>query len=106
MEPYAVIETGGKQYRVKAGDTLNVERLKSDIGQTVELTPVLALSNGAELAIGTPEVAGAKVSAEVVDHIRGPKLVAFKKKRRKGYKKKTGHRQDLTVLKVRSVGGE
>jgi large subunit ribosomal protein L21 len=103
MEPYAVVETGGKQYRVKAGDTLTVELLAGEAGQTVELGPVLALSDGQDLKIGAPLVAGAKVSAEIVKHIRGEKVVAFKKKRRKGYKRKVGHRQELTVVKVSGI---
>jgi len=106
MEPYAVIATGGKQYMVKAGDTLRVERLQTDIGQTVELSRVLAVCDGKQLTVGTPEVEGARVSAEVLDHPRGPKLVAFKKKRRKGYSRKVGHRQELTVLKVNAIGAE
>jgi large subunit ribosomal protein L21 len=103
MEPYAVVETGGKQYRVKTGDTLKVELLAGEVGQTVELGAVLALSDGQDLKIGAPLVAGAKVSAEIVKTIRGEKVVAFKKKRRKGYKRKVGHRQKLMVIKVSSI---
>jgi large subunit ribosomal protein L21 len=104
MEAYAVVETGSKQYRVKAGDTLKVERLKADVGATVDLTSVLAISDGSTLQVGAPEVKGAKVKASVVSHVHGPKLVSFKKKRRKNYMRKQGHRQDLTVLKVESIG--
>lgn len=104
MEPYAVVETGGKQYRVKAGDTLKVELLDGDKGAAVVLDSVLALSDGAKLTIGTPLVKGAKVNAEIVEQARGPKLVAYKKKRRKGYERKVGHRQHLTVLRVASIG--
>jgi large subunit ribosomal protein L21 len=103
MQPYAVVESGGKQYRVAAGDTLKVERLDAETGATVEVTPVLALSDGTTLRIGKPSVQGAAVKASVVDHIRGEKVVAFRKKRRKGYQRKVGHRQELTVLKVESV---
>ena len=103
MEPYAIIETGGKQYMVKAGDRLEVELLEGEPGAKVELRPVLAASDGKSLSVGAPEIAGAKVVAEVLTHKRGPKVVAFKKKRRKGYKRKVGHRQELTVLKVESV---
>ena len=104
MDAYAVVETGGKQYRVKAGDTLKVELLKGDAGSTLVLENVLAVSDGKELKIGTPYVKGAKVSAKIVEHAKGPKVVAFKKKRRKGYKRKVGHRQPLTVLSVAKIG--
>jgi large subunit ribosomal protein L21 len=104
MEAYAVIETGGKQYRVQSGDTLNVELLEAEVGADVALDRVLAVSDGATLTVGTPVVEGARVNARVVEHIRGPKVVSFKKKRRKGFKKKIGHRQELTVLKVENLG--
>jgi len=104
MEPYAVIETGGKQYRVQAGDSLSVELLEGEPGTAVVIDAVLALSDGKELTIGTPRVKGAKVSAEIVKQTKADKVVAFKKKRRKGYKRKVGHRQPLTVLRVASIG--
>jgi large subunit ribosomal protein L21 len=104
MEPYAVVETGGKQYLVKAGDTLRVELLDGEAGTKTDLATVLALSDGKELKIGAPYVAGAKVSVEIVEHLRAPKVVAFKKKRRKGYHKQIGHRQHLTVLRVAGIG--
>lgn len=100
MEPYAVIETGGKQYRVKAGDVLKVELLSAEAGAKVAADRVLAFSDGTSLKIGTPTVPGAKVELEVVAHARSKKVVAFKKKRRKGYKKTIGHRQTLTEVKV------
>lgn len=102
MEAYAVVETGGKQYRVKAGDTLKVELLEGEAGGTVELA-VLAVSDGTTLTVGKPVVKGAKVSASIVEHMKAPKVVAFKKKRRKGYKRKVGHRQPLTVLRVEKI---
>ena len=104
MEAYAVVGTGGKQYRVKAGDTLKVEILEGEAGSTVTLDQVLALSDGKALTVGTPLVKGAKVVAEIVERTKGPKLVAYKKKRRKGYSRKVGHRQPLTVLRVASIG--
>ncbi|MEI6563601.1 MAG: 50S ribosomal protein L21 [bacterium] len=104
MDAYAVVGTGGKQYLVKAGDTLKVELLEGEAGSTIVLDSVLALSDGKDLKVGTPLVKGAKVSAEIVEHIKAPKVVAFKKKRRKGYKRKVGHRQPLTVLRVASIG--
>ena len=100
---YAVIETGGKQYRVKQNDTLQVERIKTDVGAEAELDTVLAISDGKKLQIGAPHVDKAKVVVKVLDHIRGKKLVSFKKKRRKGQSCKKGHRQELTVLQVQSI---
>lgn len=103
MDPYAVIETGGKQYRVKAGDELMIERLPGEPGAVVRLSPVLACSNGAALTVGRPAVEGAEVEAEIVEQLRGPKVVSYKKKRRKGYERKVGHRQELTRVRVRGV---
>jgi len=104
MEAYAVVETGGKQYRVKAGDVVKVEKLEAEVGSKVELDRVLALSDGTTLTIGKPAVEGAKVVSTVMDQRRDPKVVNFKKKRRKGYRRKIGHRQSVTLLKVESVG--
>ena len=103
MEAYAVVETGGKQYFVRPGQVIQVEKLDAEAGSKVELAPVLAVSGGGPTAIGTPAVSGAKVAATVVRQMRGEKVVSFKKKRRKGYRKKIGHRQSLTELKVDSV---
>ena len=102
-DTYAVIETGGKQYMVKEGDVLRVERLKAEVGDKVAMERVLAVSDGENLSIGTPQVDKAVVNTTVQDHIRGEKVVSFKKKRRKGYSKKIGHRQELTVLNVESI---
>ncbi len=103
MKAYAVIETGGKQYRVEAADTLRVERLPAEVGARITIQPVLAVSDGATLTIGRPYVEQAEVVATVVDHVRGAKVVAFRKKRRKGYNRKQGHRQEQTVLKIESI---
>ncbi len=103
MDAYAVIETGGKQYRVKQGDTLQVELVGAEAGAQVPAARVLAVSNGATLNIGTPIVKGARVELEVVRNLRGPKVVSFKKKRRKGYKKTIGHRQELSEVKVAAI---
>ena len=100
---YAVIETGGKQYRVKAGDTLEVERLPVEAGQAATFDRVLLVNNDGQLAIGTPTVANASVIADVVAHKRGEKKLTFKMKRRKGYHKTIGHRQELTVVKVKEI---
>ncbi len=102
MEAYAVIETGGKQYRVQQGDVLDIELLAADEGASIEFD-ALAVSNGSELSIGTPVVDGAKVKASVVENLRGKKIYSFKKKRRKGYRRKIGHRQELTKIKVETI---
>lgn len=106
MEAYAVIETGGKQYRIEAGQTLDVERLEGDAGAQIAVGRVLALSDGSALSVGTPVVEGATVTAEIIEQLRGPKVVSFKKKRRKGYKRKLGHRQELTRIKIVSLDGK
>jgi large subunit ribosomal protein L21 len=102
MEAYAVVETGGKQYRVQKGTVLAVELLGGDAGSKVTLSRVLAISDGTELTIGTPDISGSAVTAEIVEQFRAPKVISFKKKRRKGYHKKIGHRQSLTRIKVES----
>jgi large subunit ribosomal protein L21 len=103
MEAYAVVETGGKQYLVRAGDTLPVEKIEAQPGAKVELASVLALSDGAALLIGTPDVKGAKVACAVVEQTKGPKVRSFKKRRRKTYSRRKGHRQKLTLIKVESI---
>jgi large subunit ribosomal protein L21 len=100
---YAVLETGSKQYRVTAGDTLEIERLPVDAGQSYTFDRVLLVNNEGKVTVGAPTVAGAGVVADVVEHIRGEKLVTFKMKRRKGYHKKIGHRQELTVVKIKEI---
>lgn len=100
---YAVLETGGKQYRVAAGDTLEVERLKADAGQTFTFDRVLLVSKDGQISVGAPTVPGATVVADVVDHHRGDKKVIWKMKRRKGYHKKQGHRQELTLVKIKEI---
>jgi large subunit ribosomal protein L21 len=100
---YAVIETGSKQYRVTAGDTLEVERLASDAGQTFTFDRVLLVSNDGKVSLGAPMVKNATVTADIVEHKRGPKVIAFKMKRRKGYHRTVGHRQELTVVKIKEI---
>ena len=104
MEPYAVIQAGGKQYRVEKGDVVEVNRLAEESGASIALE-VLAVSNGEALTFGTPSLDSGLVKADVLDHLRGKKLIAFKKKRRKGYKKKIGHRQELTKIKITDIAG-
>jgi large subunit ribosomal protein L21 len=100
----AVIRTGGKQYRVSEGDTLAVELLKGNPGDEIEFKEVLLLG-GESPKIGTPLVAGAKVMAQILNHDRGERLVVFKFKRRKRYKRKNGHRQHFTAVKITSIQG-
>ena len=104
MEAYAVVETGGKQYRVEVGQTFDIERLPVQAGNEVEIAEVLAVSDGQALRIGRPYVEGARVVFTVVaDDKRGEKLVNFKKRKRKGYERKVGHRQELTTVTVKSI---
>jgi len=100
---YAVLETGSKQYRVVAGDTLQIERLAVKAGEAVTFDRVLLLNEDGKLTVGSPTVAAATILADVVEHIRGKKTVAFKMKRRKGYHKTIGHRQELTVVKIKDI---
>src|SRR5207249_2243958 len=100
---YAILETGSKQYRVAPGDTLEVERLAVDAGQPVTFDRVLLVNDNGKVTIGAPTVAQASIVADVVEHIRGDKKVTFKMKRRKGYHKTIGHRQELTVVKIKEI---
>jgi large subunit ribosomal protein L21 len=100
---YAVLETGSKQYRVSAGDRLEVERLATEVGQAVTFDRVLLVNNEGKVSVGSPTVPNAAIVADVVEHIRGEKKIAFKMKRRKGYHKAIGHRQELTVLKIKEI---
>jgi large subunit ribosomal protein L21 len=100
---YAVVETGSKQYRVAAGDTIEVELLDTAEGKEVTLDRVLFIANEGKFSVGMPIVDKASVVADVVKHIRGPKLLAFKMRRRKGYHRSVGHRQELTVLKIKEI---
>ena len=100
---YAIIQTGGKQYRVAEGDVIEVEKLEVEAGAEAKFEQVLLVSNGESLSIGLPLVAGAAVIAEVVEQTKAPKVVAFKYKRRKGYHRTVGHRRQLTRLKIKTI---
>lgn len=102
---YAVIKTGGKQYRVAQGDKLRVEKLAGNIGDTVTLGEVLLVGEGEGVKIGTPVVGGAKVEAKIVAQDRGPKITIFKFRRRKNYRRKSGHRQPFTALEITGIKG-
>ena len=100
---YAVIRTGGKQYRVAKDDVISVEKLAGEPGSTIELGDVLMVGEGEESTTGTPLVAGAAVSATVVEHKRGDKIIIFKKRRRQNSRRRNGHRQHVTVLRVSGI---
>ncbi len=100
---YAVIKTGGKQYRVKPGDTLDVELLPNPVDSLAEFSEVLALSDGGEVTIGVPLVPGAKVTAQVVSHYKDRKLMVFKYKAKTRYRRKRGHRQSYTRLLIQDI---
>jgi len=100
---FAVIKTGGKQYRVAANDTLSIERVEGEVGQIVEIGRVLAHGNGDDVTIGAPFVDGATVTAEVVEQGRGPKVIAFKKRRRQNSRRRRGHRQLLTTVRISEI---
>ena len=100
---YAIIRTGGKQYQVAPGDRLRVEKLAGDIGDTVEIDDVLLVADGEDVKIGLPVVDSAKVTAQIVEQGKHKKIVVFKKKKRKGYKLKHGHRQQFTALEIKEI---
>ena len=100
---YAVIKTGGKQYKVAKDDFLVVERLAADAGDSIELNEVLMVGDGDKVTAGSPLVEGACVAAEVIDQTRGEKIIVFKKKRRHNYRRKKGHRQEHTILRITEI---
>jgi large subunit ribosomal protein L21 len=99
---FAVIKTGGKQYRVAAEDVLRVDRVEAELGAVVEFGEVLVVG-GDSTVLGTPVVAGATVAAQVLDHVRGPKVIAFKKRRRKNSRRKRGHRQEFSLVRITEI---
>lgn len=100
---YAVIQSGGKQYTVRPGETLTVEKLDGEVGSSIELTDILMVADGDSVTIGTPTVAGARVVADIVEHGKGKKVVVFKYKPKIRYRKRTGHRQQFTRLTVKEI---
>lgn len=101
----AIIKTGGKQYRVKNGETLRVEKLEGEPGAKIEFDEVLLVGEGDAVKIGTPNLSGAKVTGEIVRQGKGPKLIVYKYRRRKNYRRKNGHRQPFTEIKITGVAG-
>ncbi len=102
---YAVVETGGKQYKVAEGDVLFVEKLEGEAGDNVDLEKVLLVSNGGDITVGKPYVDGAKVSASIEEQGKGKKIIVFKYKAKKDYRKKQGHRQPYTKIKINKING-
>ena len=100
---YAVIRTGGKQMRVMPGRSVRVEKLPGTVGESVELDQVLLVGGEGETRVGTPLLEGVKVVGTITDQGRGPKIIVFKMKRRKGYRRKMGHRQDYTEIRIDSI---
>lgn len=100
---YAIVETGGKQYRVQKGDVFNVEKLPAEVGETIVLDRVMAVKKDGELKVGKPYVEGASVSARVVKHGKDKKIIVFKYKPKKNYRRKQGHRQPFTQLVVEEI---
>ncbi len=102
---YAVVKTGGKQYRVSQGDVVQVERLAGEVGDKITLAEVLFIGGNGEVKIGTPKLASATVTGEILSQGLAKKIIVFKKKRRKSYSRKRGHRQRLTTLKITDIQG-
>jgi large subunit ribosomal protein L21 len=100
---YAVIKTGGKQYKVAAADTITIEKLEAEAGETVVFPEVLMVGGDAGVTVGAPFVSGASVAAEIVRQARGPKTISFRKRRRQNSKRKKGHRQDLTIVRISEI---
>ncbi|NQU51684.1 MAG: 50S ribosomal protein L21 [Bacteroidetes bacterium] len=102
---YAIVEIAGQQFKVEKDKKLFVHRLDSEAGDSLDFEKVLLVDNDGKIAVGTPTVEGAKVSVKVLGHVQGDKVIVFKKKRRKGYKKKNGHRQQFTQIQVETIVG-
>ncbi len=100
---YAIVDISGKQYKVEKGDRIQVARLSDEIGITILFEKVLLTDDGKAVKIGKPTIKGAKVEGELVENIRGKKILVYKKKRRKGYQRKNGHRQDYSLIDIKSI---
>jgi len=102
---YAIIETGGKQYKVSEGDVIRVEKLPNEVGESVEFTKVLAISKDGKLNVGKPWLEGSKVTAKVLQHGKADKIIVFKYKPKKNYRRKQGHRQPFTEVQIERIEG-
>jgi large subunit ribosomal protein L21 len=100
---YAIVEIAGQQFKVQKDQKIFVHRLASDAGSKIEFDGVLLVDNDGKITIGAPAIDGAKITAEVIDHVKGDKVIVFKKKRRKGYKKRNGHRQQFTAITITDI---
>jgi len=100
---YAIVEIAGQQFKVQKDQKIFVHRLASEAGAKLEIDKVLLIDNGSNVSVGAPAIAGASVTAEVNDHVKGDKVIVFRKKRRKGYKKKNGHRQSFTSITIKDI---
>ncbi|MFM7300073.1 MAG: 50S ribosomal protein L21 [Crocinitomicaceae bacterium] len=100
---YAIVEIAGQQFKVQKDQKVFVHRLSAETGSKVEFDRVLLVGNGGKISVGAPAVEGAKVTAEVLDHVKGDKVIVFKKKRRKGYQKSNGHRQQYTAISIKDI---
>ncbi|OVE77579.1 50S ribosomal protein L21 [bacterium F11] len=103
MDSYAIVQTGGKQYRVSEGDLLRVEKVSGKTGENIKLDNVLFVRNEGKSIPGQPTVSGATVTAQVVRHFRAPKIIVFKQRQKKVYRKTQGHRQSLTELRIKQI---
>lgn len=102
---FAVIKTGGKQYRVAKDDVITIEKLDGEAGSKIEFSDVLMVGEGGSVKVGAPIVSGAKVTAELVEQTRGPRVITLKKRRRKNSRRRRGHRQDLTTVRITGITG-
>ncbi|TNF46362.1 MAG: 50S ribosomal protein L21 [Bacteroidetes bacterium] len=102
---YAIVEIAGQQFKVQKDQKIFVHRLDAEAGSKVTFDKVLLVDNSGKINVGAPAIAGAKVTAEVIDHLKGDKVIVFKKKRRKGYRKKNGHRQSFTAITIKDIKG-
>jgi len=102
---FAIVEVAGKQYKVEKDQELFVNKLQNESGDSLEFKDVMLVDDGGKVKVGTPVVKGASVSAKVIEHVKGDKVIVFKKKRRKGFQKKNGHRQDFTKIQIEGIKG-
>ncbi len=103
---YAIVDIAGKQFKVTQDQSIYAPKMEGDAGATVTFDQVLLVDNDGKVNVGTPQIKGAKVSGKILEHVKGDKVIVFKKKRRKGYKKKNGHRQDFTKVMIEKISSK